>query len=172
MHLQGEHILLRPWRKEDISSLVKFGDNPNIARNLRNAFPSPYTETDAQQWIDLTKSFADNCPALAIEFQGEAIGGIGGEFKDDVHHRTFEIGYWLGEPFWGQGIISEALALLCDHLFTQTHSLRIEAHVYAWNPASARVLVKNGFQLEGTLRNAVEKDGEITDVLMHAKLRP
>lgn len=171
MQLQGEHILLRPWQEEDIPSLLKYANNPNIARNMRNVFPHPYTQSDAEEWLALCNSMDDRRMAHAIELNGEAIGGTGGQYKEDVHYRTFEIGYWLGEPFWGNGLISEAVNLVCDHLFSKTDCLRIEAHVYAWNPASSRVLIKNGFELEGTLRSGVYKDGEITDILMHSKIR-
>ncbi|MFP6584213.1 MAG: GNAT family protein [Candidatus Hydrogenedentota bacterium] len=169
MILHGKTITFRPWKKSGIPSLVKHANNPNVARNLRNVFPHPYTQSDAEEWLALCHSMDNR--RLAIELEGEAIGGTGGQFKEDVHYRTFEIGYWLGEAFWDNGLISEAVNLICDHLFNQTDCLRIEAHVSATNPASARVLIKNGFQLEGTLRNGVFKNGEITDILMHSKIR-
>jgi ribosomal-protein-alanine N-acetyltransferase len=96
---------LREWRPDDIESVVRYADNPRIARNLRDAFPNPYTAEDARRYIqsciggDLSRKLC-----LAIEAEKEAVGSIGVFLKDDVYRMSAEIGYWLGEPFWGKGI--------------------------------------------------------------------
>jgi [ribosomal protein S5]-alanine N-acetyltransferase len=172
MHLTGERITLRSWRTGDEQSLATHGNNRKIWRNLTSMFPSPYTLDDAVQWIEHCQHPTDHEFHFAIEFNGEAVGGCGAIFLKDVHSRTAELGYWLGETCWGQGLASEAVALLTDHLFTTTDCLRIQAKVFAWNPASARVLIKNGYTLESIQRNAIFKDGEVTDALMHVRLRP
>lgn len=172
MELQGERVTLRPWCAEDIPNLVRHADNPNVARNLRDQFPQPYTQQDAESWIAICQELPEGHLAFAIEFEGEAVGGIGGDFKKDVHYRTFEVGYWLGEDFWRKGIAGEALDLLCDYLFTKTNCVRIEAHVYEPNSTSAGLLLKHGFELEGRQRCAVEKNGKLFDLLIHARIRP
>jgi len=90
---------------------------------------------------------------------------------DDVDCKTTEIGYWLGEPFWGRGIATAALKQTTEYAF-QTFGLeRIQAHVFAWNPASARVLEKCSYVLEGRLRHSIFKDGRLTDSLLYARIR-
>lgn len=73
----------------------------------------------------------------------------------DVHRKTAEVGYWLGEPFWGQGIATTTLGALTEYAFANFDLARLEAAVYEWNPASARVLEKCGCVLEGRLRKSV-----------------
>jgi RimJ/RimL family protein N-acetyltransferase len=108
---------------------------------------------------------------LAIATRQEAIGSIGLSPNQDVHRLTAEMGYWLGEPFWGKGIMSEAVAKFADYGFEQFGLLRIYAEPYAPNAASGRVLEKAGFVLEGRLRSSVIKDGQIIDQFMYAKVR-
>lgn len=172
MELHGERVVLRTWSDEDKSHLIRHANNPNVARNLRNAFPQPYTKADADAWVTHAQSLGERALALAILFEGAAIGGIGGQFQEDVHHRTFEIGYWVGEEYWRRGLASEALNLLCDHLFSETDCVRIEARTYEWNEASSKMLLKHGFEVEARLRCSIEKDGKLSDMVLHARLRP
>ncbi len=83
---------------------------------------------------------------LAIEVNGEASGGIGLHGLKDVYRYNVEIGYWLSERHWGKGIMSEAVAAMVNHAFTQGSWLRIFACIYENNPSSMRVLEKNGFK--------------------------
>lgn len=97
-------------------------------------------------------------------------GGIGLLPGEDVHTGTAEIGYWLGEPFWGRGLMTGAVGAFAGHAFETFRLRRLYARVLEWNPASMRVLEKNGFALEGRLRRSAIKDGEIADELLYAKL--
>jgi len=103
---------------------------------------------------------------------GAAVGSVGIELGTDVFRRSAEIGYWLGEPFWGRGIATEALRAMTEYAFAHFDICRLEAGVFGWNPASARVLEKAGYTLEGRARNAVVKDGRTTDRLLYGLVRP
>jgi RimJ/RimL family protein N-acetyltransferase len=109
---------------------------------------------------------------LAIEVDGEAVGGIGAQFKDDVFRQNAEIGYWLSEQYWGRGLMSKAVDMLVDHVFLQYPDIhRIYADLFAYNPASARVLQKCGFHLEAIHKNAVIKNGKVVDEHRYARFR-
>jgi RimJ/RimL family protein N-acetyltransferase len=172
MILPGSKCILRPWRHNDGDALAAIANNPAVARNLMNRFPHPYTRADAEAWLlrfDADPGIAER--RFAVEVDGVLAGGIGNEVKEDVLAHTAAFGYWLGEPFWGRGIATEAVRLFLPHLWSTPAIERIEAGVYAWNPASARVLEKNGFRLEGRLRRAVCRFGEYTDMLVYGLLR-
>jgi ribosomal-protein-alanine N-acetyltransferase len=171
MILKGKNIVLRKLRPDDADSLVKYGDNPKIARNLRNVFPSPYTLEAANDWIKTSTTEDHFAHSFAITQNDECLGMAGLHPKGDVYSKTHELGYWIGEPFWGQGLVSEAVALLADFGLNILGAARIEAYVYEWNPASARVLEKNGFALEGRLRKSIYKEGQLIDQFIFAKVQ-
>jgi ribosomal-protein-alanine N-acetyltransferase len=169
--IKAPPLIMRPWHATDIAALVRLANNRKIWLNVRDRFPHPYTEADGRGWIALRAADAGDPHNFAIDFEGGAIGGIGLEFFTDVHRLTAEIGYWLGEPFWGRGFATIALKAVTDYAFTTFELRRLQAMVFEWNPASVRVLEKAGYQLEGRLRNYIVKDGRIGDALMYAKLR-
>ena len=162
---------LRPWRRGDEPSLVRYANNRNIWRNLRDRFPHPYTAADADAWITKAEAEAP-VTSHAIVVDGETVGGVGVDLGTDVRRRSAEIGYWLGEPFWGRGIATEALGAMTEYAFAHFDICRLEAGVFEWNPASARVLEKNGYVLEGRARLGVVKDGRLGDRLLYALVRP
>jgi RimJ/RimL family protein N-acetyltransferase len=161
---------LRPWLTGDEESLVLHANNRLVWRNLRDAFPHPYTIADARQWIQI----ANPSPPItnfAIIVEGAAVGGIGVVLKDDVFRRSAEIGYWLGEEFWGRGIVTEAVREVTEYAFTTFDLCRIYAGVFEWNPASMRVLEKAGYEFECRMRKSVTKDGETVDEFIYAVVR-
>lgn len=164
-------IILRPWRRTDIESLVRYANNRAVSANLQDVFPYPYTPPDAEHWIGRCESETGTPTNFAIELSGEAIGGIGLNRRDDVHRLTASVGYWLGQPFWGKGIATEALKRMTHYAFSESDLERLEATVYEWNPASGRVLEKAGYTLEGRLRRSIVKNGRIGDSLLYARLR-
>jgi ribosomal-protein-alanine N-acetyltransferase len=99
------------------------------------------------------------------------IGGIGLMQQDDVYSRSWELGYWLGEEFWGRGIMTEAARALVDWGFQNLVCERIFAGLFTGNEASERVIKNAGFTYEGRLRRAVWKHGRYMDVLMYSIIR-
>ncbi|MCY7351568.1 MAG: GNAT family N-acetyltransferase [Cytophagaceae bacterium] len=157
-------ILLRPWREGDQTALKRHANNRKIADNLRDVFPHPYTYADAD-WYIRQISGQEGHLNFAIEIAGEAGGGIGAVRLTDVYQASAEIGYWLGEVYWGQGITTEALRQTVPLVFAHWPGVeRIFAGVFARNAASKRVLEKAGFTLEGVLRRAIIKNGTVDDV--------
>src|SRR5215211_7293844 len=114
--LTGSRCVVRPWRKTDVTSLTRHADNLNVAKNLRDAFPHPYTTSDAKAFLKRAAAAADPTN-LAIEVEGAAVGAVGYVPGRDVERYSAEIGYWLGEELWGRGIASEALQLVTAHAF-------------------------------------------------------
>jgi len=161
---------VRSWLKEDEASLVKYANNRAVSINLRDAFPYPYTRKDARDWIRAVSRQAPETQ-WAIASPEEAIGGIGLQLGEDIYRRTAEIGYWLGEPFWGMGIATRALETMTNYAFSQFDLDRVQAEVFEWNLASARVLEKAGYCLEGRLRQRVTKAGKTIDCFLYAKIR-
>lgn len=169
--LIGEGFKLRPFRAGDEESLARAGDNPNVARNLVSLFPSPYTLEAAAAWIASCASPPPGENRFAIEVDGAVQGGIGLHQRSLWSPYTYELGYWLGEPLWGRGLMTRAVTLVVSFGFEQLGAQRIQSYVYDWNPGSCRVLEKNGFELEGRLRRAVCRDGRWGDCLAYGLLR-
>ncbi|HEV8111815.1 MAG TPA: GNAT family N-acetyltransferase [Planctomycetota bacterium] len=161
---------LRPWRRGDEEALAKHANNRNVWLNLRDLFPHPYTRADAKAWIRSNVG-ADPVQNFAIDVEGEAVGSVGIAPQTDVARRSAEIGYWLAEPFWGRGIMTEAVRAATEHGFRAFDVVRMHAAVFASNPSSMRVLEKCGYAREGWLRQSVWKDGQLLDSALYAKLR-
>jgi RimJ/RimL family protein N-acetyltransferase len=170
MKLELKTCTVRSWEWRDRESIVRYANNRNVSRNLRDRFPHPYTDRDARDWLDVVVD-AEPETNFAIAVNGEAVGGIGYTLQYDVDRRSAEIGYWLGEEFWGRGIATEALIVVTKHAFANHDLCRVYAHVFDWNPASARVLEKAGFAYEGRMRKSVTKEGQTIDQLMYAMIR-
>ncbi len=172
MKLETERLVLRPWREGDEPSLVRHANNRKVSINLRDHFPYPYTLEDARAWIGRCKSATQPHQTFAIEHGGEAIGGIGLQPMSDVARFTAEVGYWLGEEYWGQGFATEALRCLTGYAFETLQYERLEAWVFATNPVSCKVLEKSGYDHEATCRHAAFKDGRFLDCHLYVRLRP
>jgi RimJ/RimL family protein N-acetyltransferase len=108
---------------------------------------------------------------FAIEAEGEAVGGVGVFLQQDVERYSAEIGYWIGEAFWGRGLATAVVRVFTDYAFDTFELCRIYANVFEWNPASCRVLEKAGYVLEGRLRSSAVKDGFVLDGFLYAKVR-
>ena len=169
--ITSDEITLRRWLTSDVDALVRYANNRNVWLNLRDRFPHPYSESDARAWLALCSRQNDPISHFAIEFSGTAIGGIGFEAKRDVHRFTAEIGYWLGEPFWGRGIATAAVERVTAYGFATLGLERIEAHVFGTNLASSRVLEKAGYSFEGRLSRSIFKDGRLLDSYLYARIR-
>ena len=170
MKLQLASCSVRSWEWHDRDAIVRHANNRKISINLRDRFPYPYTASDARTWLEIVVGSKPETN-FAIDVAGEAVGGIGFTLQPDVAHRSAEIGYWLGEGFWGRGIATEALIAVSDYAFASYDICRLYAHVFEWNRASARVLEKAGYEFEGRLRKSVTKEGQTIDQFMYAMIR-
>jgi RimJ/RimL family protein N-acetyltransferase len=151
----------------DADAVVRHANNANVARQLRDRFPHPYSRANAQAFLKVSTSDATN---LAIEVDGEAAGAIGYVVGTDVERYSAEIGYWLGEAHWGRGVATEALVLVSAHVFTSVNLLRLFALPFADNLASIRVLEKAGYVREAVLRSSSVKYGMPRDQALYARV--
>jgi [ribosomal protein S5]-alanine N-acetyltransferase len=162
--------MIRPWSAIDKKALIKYSNNRKVWINMRDAFPHPYTETSADNFLEIVR-LQNPTTFFAIATNDEAIGGIGVSLNQDVHRLTAEVGYWLGEPYWGKGVMTEAVGRFSQYAFQSFHLMRIYAEPYANNLSSCRVLEKVGFAFEGRLRRSVIKNGQILDQFLYAQIR-
>lgn len=168
--LQGDGFVLRPWRADDLDSLVRHADDPQVSRGVSDRFPSPYTREDGEAFlaghiIDLSG------PVFAIEIDGEACGGIGARPGTGERAHSAEFGYWLGRAHWGKGSMTRAVSVFAPWVMQELQLYRLYATVLAFNIGSAQVLRKNGFLEEGVQRAAVFKRGVLHDLRVFAKVR-
>lgn len=166
----AQKITLRAISEDDHSALVRLANNKKIWQNLRDVFPYPYGDEEGRFFMKLVRQDKKNLRSV-IDVDGSFVGMIGAFLQDDVAKYTAELGYWLGEPFWGKGIMTEAIRLKCDQVFKQTEINRVFAKVFDYNIPSMKALEKNGFIKEGVGREAVFKDGVFCDDHNYALLR-
>ncbi|WP_324673744.1 GNAT family protein [Hymenobacter sp. GOD-10R] len=159
---------LRPWQLSDASTLTACANDEGVAQNLRDTFPYPYLLEDARWYLEAVATANSPDIHLAIEVEGAAGGGISIIFQHDVDRRSAEIGYWLGRSYWGRGIMTAAVRVLTEYTFASFDVCRLYAGVFAHNAASARVLEKGGYELEGRLRKSITKNGHTIDSLLYA----
>jgi [ribosomal protein S5]-alanine N-acetyltransferase len=163
MELRSGKILLLPWKEEDAAELAELANNRKVADMLRDGFPHPYTLVDAVSWIHSTIA-VNNPPTLfAIKLDEKLAGGIGILLKDNIYRKNVEIGYWIGESFWGKGIATEAVKLIVEYIFRNFNVVRIYAETFTSNKASSRVLEKNGFTCDGIFKKAIIKNDTLLD---------
>ena len=163
---------LRLWRMEDAADLSKALNNKKVLDNLRDGLPCPYTTEAAEDYIsamlqgDPNKSFA-----FAIVVGGKVVGSIGVFRQENIHARTAELGYYVAESYWGQGVGTDAVGQICRYVFKETDIIRIFAEPFSYNKGSCRILEKNGFVFEGTLRKNAVKNGTVIDMNLYALIR-
>lgn len=163
---------IRNWKKEDAFNLAQALNNKKIQNNLRDGLPFPYSEKDAESFIQAALNSCQNSQFFwAIQKNGKAIGSIGISRKENIHYRTAELGYYLAELYWGQGIMTNAIKEACSFIFDQTNIIRIFAEPYSNNIGSCKALQKAGFQLEGILRKNAEKNGQVLDMKLFSLIK-
>ena len=162
-------VRLREWKRSDAEALAKIANNKKIWDNVRDRLPHPYTIKDAKEWLDLARE-QKIATTFCIEADGELAGSIGIIIRDDVYRKTVEIGYFVGEEYWGKGIATEAVGQMVDYVKKQFDVVRIFAEVFEYNKASMKVLEKNGFYLECIRKKAVMKNNVILDDYVWVKL--
>lgn len=170
MELADRNIRLRPVQFADAERLARLANNKLIWLNVRDMFPHPYKLSDAERFIDSTIK-QDPQTTFAIEYKFKFVGAIGLVLQQDVYRLSAELGYWIGEPYWGQGIATNALSLLCNYAFGELKLEKLFAGVFEGNEASKRVLEKCGFELEGIARKAVFKNNALIDEFRYGKVK-
>jgi RimJ/RimL family protein N-acetyltransferase len=161
--------VLRPWRAADREDLIREANNRKVWRNMTHTFPHPYTERDADLWLAIAADPGRSIQ-LAIDMDGQAVGGIGAIAGEGIFAGTAQFGYWLGESHWGRGLASAAARALAESIGRERLFARLEAQVFDWNPASMRVLEKAGFERVAVLRCAATKDGYLIDTVLYARV--
>lgn len=157
---------LRPWKTDDLDALVKHANNPNVAKNMTDGFPHPYTPEKGMAFIEM--AIQEPIHLFAIDINGEAVGGIGIHPMSDIQRKNAELGYWLAEPFWGKGIITEAIKQIVPIGFKLYDINRIFARPFGTNIGSQLALEKAGFKLEARFEKTFFKNGEFVDELIYA----
>lgn len=170
MKISFGEFCIRSYEYFDQKALVKYADNYNVSKLLRDQFPFPYTEEMAEMWL-VHACNQDPESNFAITNNKELIGTIGIHLQEDVNRFSAEIGFWLGEPFWNKGIMTKAVKVFCTHLFNVHHYIKLTANVFEGNEASKKVLQKTGFILEGTLRKNVFKNNKFLDQYIYGLLK-
>jgi len=160
-------LRLRHFEDTDQALLVDYLNNSDVKQFLSPKIPTPYTHDDAQWWIEKGSKAG---VTRAIEVNGQLAGCIGalpGEFE---YAKSAEVGYWLAQEFWGQGLAAKALEKLVKYMQLKTDVVRLHAVVFAGNVQSSKVLEKSGFEQEGLLKKAIYKHGQFYDALLYAQL--
>ncbi len=167
--LAGRLCRLRPYRPGDEEAICAVADDFIVARWMTGAFPHPYTRADAKLWLEVARGKPDR--HFAIKVDGILAGGIGFDPYGGERSGAASFGYWLGQKYWGRGIATEAARMLSDHALESGGLRRLEASVFAENHASARVLEKCGFSLEGVRRaHYLDRSGNVCDALLFGRL--
>lgn len=163
-------IQLKDVNHIPLSELQLLADNEAISRNLRDVFPHPYTLKDAVDFIALA-----NAGVLGFTFglfAGDTFVGVGSIVpQQDVYRNNGEIGYWIGERYWGNGYGTEAVKLLTHFAFRELQLLRVFASVFSGNKASMRILEKANYSLEAIQKSAVLKNDVVSDAYLYSILR-
>lgn len=171
IHLKLEKCEVRTLKLEDAKSIANNGNNPKIAAKMRDVFPSPYRVETAQAWINMNLLPANKDWVNAIVVDDKAVGVASILFKDDIYQHSAEVGYWIGEDYWGKGLVSEAVKALVEYTLENTDVKRLYAEVFSNNKASAKVVQKAGLVYECTHKKSIIKNDEIMDSHIYTIVR-
>jgi [ribosomal protein S5]-alanine N-acetyltransferase len=165
-------LVLTEFRGSDRDAFIECLNDPEIYR-CTSRIPFPYTSADADKFLGImaeaTTRYGHPVNFAIRDAKGTLLGGCG--FEGLAYGHKAEIGYWVAKPFWGQGIATAAVRAASAFAIAKWDLVRIKAHVFDFNLASARVLEKNGFQLEGLLRKDLLKGGEFISCKLFALVR-
>ena len=146
MTFETERLILRPWREDDAESLYKYASDPEVGPKA--GWPPHTSVEDSRQIIRQVLSVPETY-AVCLKESGEAVGSVGLKMGDatDMTDRAdeCELGYWIGRPFWGQGLIPEASRELLRHAFEELNMQAVWCGYYDGNTKSRRVQDKLGF---------------------------
>ncbi len=164
-------IHLRKLENTDKDRVASLLNNKKIWDNLRDYIPYPYTVTDATAFINTTQKEKPTV-TFAITLNNELIGVIGLILQTDIYQKSAEIGYWLGEPYWGNGYVTTAIQKMKTYGFEKLGLIRIFAGTFEQNIGSQRALEKAGFKFEGIFKKAIYKNKQVFDEYRYAILNP
>jgi len=165
---QRKKVSIRALKIDDAPRMAELANNKKISINLRDAFPYPYTINDAESFINLCVN-QNPTTIFAIEYNGLYVGNIALIKGTDVYSKSAEIGYFIGEPYWNKGIVTQAVNLITDFGFKSLGIVRIHTGVFEYNIPSQRVLEKCGFIKEAIFKNAIFKNGKLFNEVRYAK---
>jgi len=168
---EGSNFVLRPWRLGDAESLAANADNRNVWTNLRSRFPRPYTAAVARTWIARCIGGRERGLQLAIDVEGLAVGGMSVDLVTANTPRTGEIGYWIGEAYWGRGIAGEAVRTICPVAYERLSLDRLRAIVRSSNAASLRILERSGFSVQSRMRRSDRRPGSAVVEIVYTRDR-
>ena len=170
----NDELYFSPPEERDIPAYVEYMNDFELFRQTLNV-PHPYTEKDAKWFVNYCREqeqkFGHPLNFVIRAKDGAMRGGagfLGFNTLPATAHRD-EIGYWVAAPFRGEGIMSAALPVLLDYGKHVRKLTRFDATVYATNPVSSALLVKNGFTQEGIRSKAFLKNGQFIDALLYGK---
>jgi RimJ/RimL family protein N-acetyltransferase len=168
VELRTSRLLLRTVRRSDFDELIPLANDYDVAA-MTLRLPHPYTRRDAEQFLEACCESAKCGHAVfAIEFDGKFAGCVG--LHPNVDHCRAELGYWIGKPYWGKGIATEAAREVVHWGFEKQSFNRIYAGCFPENAGSMRVLEKLGFKFEGVSRENVRKWDRFVDVHVYSLL--
>lgn len=154
--LQTERLTLRPWKENDAEALYRYACNPNIGPIT--GWP-PHTSVENSREIIKTVLSAPENYAVVLKATGEVVGSVGiMTARSEIHSAKMtdgecEIGYWIGEPYWGRGLIPEAVSELIRYAFEDLQMTTIWCGYYDGNEKSKRAQEKCGFVYSHTEEN-------------------
>ena len=170
LQLQTERLLLNFLSYKDIPKIIEYAANPKIADNLLS-LPFPYFEEDAIFLINSANQSLKTGEAYKFairikkEDKLEFIGVVG--LLLDINHNKAELGYWIGEPFWNKGLMSEALGKIIEFGFETLQLNKIIANHFLHNPASGKIMIKNRMIKEAEIKDHFKKGDKYLDIIQY-----
>lgn len=166
------NIEFRKWEDNDAQELANLANEREVSQYLRDVFPYPYSLDDAKSYLSFLKTITEEQQFnRAVIVNNKIVGSCSLVLQGDICRKSAEIGYWIGKKYWHQGIATELVKKLCEYGFENYDIVRIYGEIFEPNIASGKVLEKNGFQLEGTLRKSVFKNNTFMNTLIYAKIQ-
>jgi [ribosomal protein S5]-alanine N-acetyltransferase len=166
-----ENVKLRPLTMDDAPVMAELANNEKISINLRDGFPHPYTLKHAEEFISHFKEH-HRMKVFGIEYNSRYAGNISLNPGENIYRKSAEIGYFLGEPYWNKGIMTEAVMQMVIYGFKYLDIVRIHTGIFEYNKASQRVLEKCGFKKEAVFEKAIFKNNQLWDEVRYALLIP
>lgn len=170
--LRSPRLHLRQFRQEDIHDVFYGLSHPDVIKYYGVHFDTLKATQEQMNWFVSLETNRTGIWWAICRAEGSAFLGAAG-FNNWSHgHRKAEIGFWLLPEYWGKGIVSEALPLVCNYGFGKMGLHRIEAFVESENLNSKTAMSKMGFSLEGTMVDCEIKNGRFISLDIYARLAP